>query len=547
VGSTGASGDERDHAVATGHGPRSAAAPVVARLDARGQDQSRRWWAAFASVMVLGGLWLVATPLYGAPDEPNHAMRAVSVAQGQLLGETPPQLDGTGRTVVHVPGWYARTRASCFTFKPEVPAACLEADQTPDLEGSVIQIGRYPPLYYLVTGLAGVPLGTVWAVLAMRFVSLVVCAVLLASALVSVSELPGARVAGLGVAVAVTPMAAFLFGVLNPNGPEIAAAIGVWASGYVLATDPSRADDRALVLRLTIASVVLVAVRPTGPLWLALIGLSLLALSTRPHLGALVRARAVRLAGMVIAGCAVASGVWLLAARSFEYDMPEHHRAGGLVELAGESLRSSWDRGVVQMVGNVGWLDTPAPPAVVVAWVALVGLVVVVGLARARSRAVLVVAAVTVLTVLIPAVADAVGAAKGFEWQGRYTLPLAVGIPLVAAFEAGRPRRRPRPVGRGIVAVAVAVITVAQVVTFGLALRRYAVGADSPVSALWQSPAWAPHHIHPLVLVAGYAAAVLAFCAVAVAAGGSVPAPGGAAAGAADEPEPGRERAGLAP
>jgi hypothetical protein len=58
----------------------------------------------------------------------------------------------------------------------------------------------------------------------------------------------------------------------------------------------------------------------------------------------------------------------------------------------------------------------------------------------------------------------------GYFWQGRYTLPLAVGVPLVAA--AGSRAR----LGRRSLALLLAVLAVCHLVGYVITLGRYTVG-----------------------------------------------------------------------
>src|SRR5437867_1450257 len=52
-----------------------------------GSSPRRLWSTTFALVAAVGGLWALANPLFAAPDENSHVVRAVSLDHGQLLGE----------------------------------------------------------------------------------------------------------------------------------------------------------------------------------------------------------------------------------------------------------------------------------------------------------------------------------------------------------------------------------------------------------------------------------------------------------------------------
>jgi len=119
----------------------------------------------------------------------------------------------------------------------------------------------------------------------------------------------------------------------------------------------------------------------------------------------------------------------------------------------------------------------------------------------------------------------------GIYWQGRYSLPLAVGLPLVAStVQARRGSRRSssrwvRPITvAGILLVGTAIVA-AQVAAFLTALHRYQTGLGAAPGApvRWQPPGGTPLVI--ALLVAGLALALGLFAWMALAPGPSV-APG---------------------
>ena len=76
----------------------------------------------------------------------------------------------------------------------------------------------------------------------MRLVSAVITAALLASAITAVHRSAAPLLLGVGLAVAVTPMVLFLGGLVNPSGPEIAAALAFWVCSLVLVSRPGPAS-----------------------------------------------------------------------------------------------------------------------------------------------------------------------------------------------------------------------------------------------------------------------------------------------------------------
>jgi hypothetical protein len=164
---------------------------------------------------------------------------------------------------------------------------------------------------------------------------------------------------------------------------------------------------------------------------------------------------------------------------------------------------------LLQMLGVVGWLDTPAPLVTVVAWVGVLAVVVGLAVATGRRRHLVVLGALVAGSVLVPVALRLPKAhSLGLVGQGRDTMPLVVGVPILAAWVlGGRVSLRPRTVHHLKLLVAVGV-TVGQEAMFLWALRRYEVGLSGPLNFFdggWRPPV-------PLgLLVAGFTAVVVLF------------------------------------
>lgn len=150
------------------------------------------------------------------------------------------------------------------------------------------------------------------------------------------------------------------------------------------------------------------------------------------------------------------------------------------------------------MVGIFGWLDASVSPFVYYVWFFSVGLLVLRGIAAATGRVLLALLVGLVTVVALPALIEFPSApVTGLMWQGRYTLPLAVGIPVLAVYAIAPQRALPggdehvvRLPPRLLVLIP-ATLSVAHVVAFYWALRRYTVGVTGTLDALhgrWQPP-----------------------------------------------------------
>ena len=180
-------------------------------------------------------------------------------------------------------------------------------------------------------------------------------------------------------------------------------------------------------------------------------------------------------------------------------------------DIARFTVGAMFDR-YKQMIGYFGWLDTPSPALTYVLWTAGLGFLVLVALAWARRRQVTALLVVLAATVVVPVTLEsaAYGDAGGPAWQGRYGLPLAVGVPIVAAFaiassERGRQIAEPRVfVGAGVMLV------VAHILAFAQNLRRYTVGYNGEIQ-YWRHAEWSPPLLSPLLVTIAYALLVTAF------------------------------------
>ena len=451
-------------------------------------------WVCVGLVLAaLGALWSAAVPLMASPDEPSHVVRAAAVARGQWSGElgeaaTDASRPGAG-TLVQLPSDYqtAVTLPNCIAFQPQQSADCQP--DVPPAEGTTSVetfAGQYPPLYYALVGWPSLWLGAEAATYAMRLVAAALTAALLTwGAWRLTRDFPGTVL--WGAAVAVTPMALFLGATVNPQGLEVAAGFAFAAACLSLTCSRSGVTTGALT-QAAVTGAVLVNTRTVSPLWaVAILAVALVA-GERGRLAAVVRHPASPwVAGGAVIAAAAAVG-WLLT-------HPGVVTASGLrpeltnpLRVAAGVLRQWWAY-LSNMIGDFGWLDTPVPPSTVLAWSVAGGALVLAastarGQRRRRGALLLLVLGVAAapLALQLPTASD-----TGLTWQGRYALPLAVMVPLLAAIvvsgadadQAGT-RRTAR--------VAVVVVGAGHVGAFLAAAHRYAVGADGELLTL--SPAW---------------------------------------------------------
>jgi hypothetical protein len=441
------------------------------------------------------------------------------------------------------------TDVSCFQYKPTVPAGCQ-----PPLNGSThdvtveTYVGRYSPFYYVFVGLPTLAFVSAKGIWAARLVSGALSAALLALAITSLRRCRGAPLLAAGLGVAITPMALYLAAVVNPSGLEIASAISAWAAAMALASLPPDKVSPSAVGALGASLTVLVMSRALTPLWAAFIAAAFFLIGPLTPARVLLRRRVVKYWLAVCGAAVVASLVWDVAANPFltrpGAPLPPGTDQAQIVWLALERL----DLLVTSSIGRFGWLDTPSPYGVIVAWVGALGAVVLLGVCLARRRGALAIAGNLVAWLAIPTVIAISGARHdGILGQGRDYMALAVGIPIMAAFLVGD-RIGDRRATLRVSTTIVVLLAACQVVDFYGALRRNVVGSAGPFNLLTPvAGGWRPP-VPPVVLIIAFTLAMVAFaiilCAAATAQVVQTAQPGLSAPGTANihrpkqQPEP---------
>jgi hypothetical protein len=201
------------------------------------------------------------------------------------------------------------------------------------------------------------------------------------------------------------------------------------------------------------------------------------------------------------------------------------------VSVNDKRAASNWTRGHVisytvgalpdiarQVVGLLGWLDTRLPTPTYVLYI-IFTLVLGAGVVLSRNGRLIVAAIAGVVAFcVVPVVVNVISApTAGLIWQGRYSVPLFVGIGVLGmigwrqyADASGGAR------GERIIVplrvVACVCFGVAEFLAFWQSLRRFTVGAHGKIWLSRPLP-WSPP-LAPLLLIAANAVFVIALCAV---------------------------------
>ena len=479
----------------------------------------RVWWTSFLLVTSLSAAWAFSQPVFAGPDEPAHVVRAVGLDHGTLTGSEPRgrlpralrRVEDSVR-VVRAPEIYGSVVVPCFTRNTDELAPCLEF-RGPSRDADVATYeAEQPPAYYAAVGVGSwlAPPGT-GAVYLLRLLSSVMTGALLATAITALRRSTAPRLLGAGVVIAITPMVLFLGGVVNPGGVEIAAAIAFWVCGLVLM---SRAADRVENLLVTgagVAAVVLALSRPLGPLWIALIALVVLAVASRDARRNLARSGRARLWSALVVAASIAQVGWDLAVGPRDATLVG--RTATHVSMLGQVAESfgatyGWYR---EMIGSFGWSETLAPTLTWVPWTAALGFLFLAAVAWVTRRQASVLFGLLAAVIAVPIVVEATPyLADGSTWLGSSTLPLAVGVPILAAFTVASTKRGRELLSSRFLLTVAFVAGVGQFVAFADNLRRYTVGGTQEILFYWLHARWTPP-LPPLLLTAGYAALVAAY------------------------------------
>jgi hypothetical protein len=484
------------------------------------------------SLVVLCGLWIVAIPPSAGPDEPSHVTRGAALVRGQLDGDLPT--DGFGQVSYQLPGWIGEPNPGCYAFQPEVPASCASGTTPPP--GIVTVNSRsagYQPWPFVLPGI-----GSLFPERFSSYPARVLDASL-ALALISVSLLIAARIGWLaagGVLLAMTPMAWFSVATVNPSGLAIAGGLGLWVALDACRRDPTR--QHRWLIALSWAALCLT--RRDGLVWAALI-LMIATISAEDRFLSIVR-RIRRGPALTIAGVTTVTLVWAageataanrlllvvppaliaFAAAGAVWDAlgrrsPERRwiatiAALVLTALIGLTLVAMVeDRSrligevaatgshLTEAIGVLGWLDTPLPTSALYLWIVGLGMLAAAALMISGWRQVVAASSTLAVGIVAAWVLEYMRDDPFGTWQGRYYLPLLVGVPVLLG--QSRPQRPARRVGGlvGVIALAVGLGAI------GAGMRRWGVGVSGPTAPWTWDTYGSP--VPPVVVLLLFAAA----------------------------------------
>ncbi len=439
--------------------------------------------AIFLFFLALSACWAVIQPVYGIADEPEHVVKALAVAHGTLSGPRTTGQNGYAAMEFKVPEAYSNTTLwHCYTGNADFSPTCTDSfmSRSSKTVPVVSSAAEYPPLYYGLVGWAGWLFPGPWGILAMRLITALACSALMAlTALVFVLH---KRYVGLvTLLVAATPMMFSFAGSVNPFAPESAAAFLYWATSLSLCNQSDHQPHRKILIPLLyLAGFLFGIIRPGSFVWIIPVTF-IVALTSISKLSDLRVSHFWHSTRHVLTSGLIGT---LISISWFIFGMKNRNLGGSSQPVGGHilsNMRVSFEKTddfLRQMYGTFGWLELGAPVAVPLLLFAL--LVVIYARAEPLATQVRVPLILTTIVVIFgPTFLEGARAStSGWGFQGRYILPIAIGIPMMIAS-----RTRPQQKQIYPLYIIAMIAMIAQAIALNHAMRRYFTGLSKPY--LW--------------------------------------------------------------
>jgi hypothetical protein len=492
------------------------------------RTESRHVAAVSALIALMAVCWVLLIPPGAGPDEASHLVRAGALARG---------VSATNDSAISpldlylLPDSYTLPDAGCHAFDSFQPVTCAAAPVSDGTEILLASRGdAYPIWGHLAGGLASrLPgMSPIW------WARLAGAAIPIGLAAWSLSIMGRRRpVASAALLIGLTPMAWSTFAGVNPSAMAIGGAVGLWtgllfggraptasaswltAAGWAALALPRR--DGLIWACLTLVLVLLATDRTAIAWWRShhagaqmLIGASTGAtvvwgVASESRVSRLVAlaplivvtaelarwgwgrwVRTARDRALALAGAAMVSAVTLVAVL--------RARPGGWSTDLAVRIVGQTGENMIEAIGLLGWLDTPLPWLAIVAWLFALGILAARSLFNRPGPAIwaTVLLATTILTSWIFELYQ--GNTSGQYWQGRYSVPLIIGIPMLLAVGSSNTHVE-RNIARLAAGIALTVLNIAA----WAAARRWGVGNDGSLLP-WR---WDTIHqpVAPIVLL----------------------------------------------
>jgi hypothetical protein len=416
----------------------------------------RRVFAVFLfGVLLVQAAWILALPTFRGIDEFDHVYKAAAVARGEWTSSG-HAAEGRGG-LVRIPGdIVAAASAVCKSYDYTRPDDCVPVRRFANGDVEIASAASaYNPTYYLLVGTLARPFHGDQFDYVIRGITALICALLLAWAATMVAGWGRTRWPLALFTVGLTPVLVYSTAIASPNGVAYSGAALLWTS--MLSIVRRGAGGTRDAAGATIGAVALLTMHGTGPMFAFLILVLALVLKPVSWWWRTVSARRAPwlIASVTTLLVALACVAWIGYAHPATIGEPVSDPLTVADHLTFQAL---WLLEAVAVFPTV----TEYPPIGVYAlWgLPLLGLLVFL-FRTARGRTLAVLLGTLLLLAAIPAAFTvATYADTGLAWQGRYSLPLWLGVSgLAALLASSRPEVLPRlvPVVYAMAATGVAI------------------------------------------------------------------------------------------
>jgi hypothetical protein len=429
-----------------------------------------------AALLVAGfalqiAVWVMVIPAYEDYDEFDHLYRASGVTHGQVVAPAVPRPGDPPSTVIADRRLVEAGYEECLSLPYTSPKRCGPVrDAGRGLVVVISWAAFYNPAYYGVVGWAERIGSGLSAVVATRAFSVLISVAMLAWAAWLTLSWPKSRSGIRGLLLSASPILLFSLAIVAPNGLEMVSGL-LWWVGLITLAQARRPLPRGLWSALAVSGCLLVTLRFLGPVWLALA--TAVALLWRPReivSGVRLHRRQAVATAVAVSVAGAASLAWLATQHSHVIVTPPLEPG---MSLAGGVRHSLADLPsmIVQLVSAIPGRNIAPPSLLVAAWLVPFVLLLLNVEWRRDPGARRALGCLIAVVVLFPvAFQGAMYEQLSHFWQGRYILPLAVGIPLLAAASGAASPTRLRVND----AVAVIGVTLAQMIALVAAPAWYA-------------------------------------------------------------------------
>lgn len=423
----------------------------------RYKDDSKRFLieaVCFTIFLVLNLTWSFSIPLGSVPDEGQQMVYSAAIVRGEFLSHSiasyykqysPDNEKNIAETVPSYFLWLYYQLGGTIAWVAKgatTPYFQLSKKITAFGKKDAIigtYIGRYPPLYYLLTGLPTLITSYRLALYLMRVFSAFFSALFITIGFHSLKTLKNSKIVLIGFLLALVPNVFIYSAIVDASGLEIALGLCAWATGITWAVKNDQVINKSFRKFLIVLSIYSI-VRPISPIWAFATLLFCFMLAGKEKVLQSVKEKVNLIYVGVFLFCCLFTLLWIHIRGNLIYTTPLQLRLSpqGFTNyyqkpFIQEVFFSLYDSGYLigQMIAQL--IINPFKTMIIeYAWEITLGLILLLAVGLTQKKA----AVLSIGFFIFLLVSYAIGEAKyghelGLWWQGRYSCPIAVGVPIL--------------------------------------------------------------------------------------------------------------------